>query len=126
MCVCVCVRACACVCVCLHMRARASHVLLQNGLPLPQSLSDGEAGDHAVDLGPPLAHVVLDVEDERLLAEVGVDDLAGRLEPHRGVQVGLRGGKRRQPFCRLQADSHFVYIECMNRFNSNGYSQGDL
>lgn len=43
-----------------------------------------------MDLGPPLAHVVLDVEDERLLAEVGVDDLAGSLKSDGGIQVGLR------------------------------------
>lgn len=66
-------------------------LLLQDGLPLPQPLAYGEASDHAVDLCPPLAHVVLDVEDERLLAEVSVYDLAGRLKPHGGVQVGLVG-----------------------------------
>lgn len=65
-------------------------LLLQHGLPLPQPLPDGEAGDHAVDLGSPLAHVILDVKDKRLLAEVGVHDLPGSLQTHGGVQVGLQ------------------------------------
>lgn len=64
-------------------------LLLQHRLPLPQSLADGKAGDHAVDLGSPLAHVVLDVEDKRLLAEVGVYDFTWSLKPHSGVQIRL-------------------------------------
>lgn len=65
-------------------------LLLQDGLPLPQPLSYGEAGDHAVDFSPPFAHVVLDVKDERLLAKVSVDNLAWSLKAHSGVQVGLK------------------------------------
>lgn len=64
-------------------------LLLQHRLPLPQSLADGKAGDHAVDLGSPLAHVVLNVEDKRLLAEVGVYDFTWSLKPHSGVQIWL-------------------------------------
>lgn len=64
-------------------------VLLQDSLPLPQPLSYGEAGNHAVDLGSPLAHVVLNVENKRLLAEVRVHDLARSLKADSGVQVGL-------------------------------------
>lgn len=64
-------------------------LLLQDSLPLPQPLSDGEAGDHAVDLGSPLAHVVLNVENKRLLAKVGVHNLTRGLEADGGVQVWL-------------------------------------
>lgn len=64
-------------------------LLLQDSLPLPQPLSYGEAGDHAVDLGSPLAHVVLNVENKRLLAKVCVHDLARSLKADSGVQVGL-------------------------------------
>ncbi len=46
--------------------------LLQNRLPVSQSFSDGEAGDHAVDLGPPFAHVVLNVKHKRLLAKISI------------------------------------------------------
>lgn len=42
-----------------------------------------------MDLGPPFTHVVLDVEDKRLLAKVSVYDLTRSLKPHSGVQVGL-------------------------------------
>lgn len=64
-------------------------LLLQHRLPLPQSLSDGEAGDHAMDLGSPLAHVILNVEDKRLLAKVGVYDFTWSLKTHSGVQIWL-------------------------------------
>lgn len=70
-------------------------LLLQDGLPLPQPLSYGEAGNHAVDLGSPLAHVVLDVENKRLLAKVRVHDLTGGLKADSGVQVGLESGAGR-------------------------------
>lgn len=62
---------------------------LQHCLPLPQSLSDGKAGNHAMDLGSPLAHVILNVEDKRLLAEVSVYDLTWCLQTHSGVQIWL-------------------------------------
>lgn len=65
-------------------------LLLQHGLPLPQPLPDGKAGDHAVDLGSPLTHVILNVKDKRLLAKVGVHDLPWSLQTHGGVQVGLQ------------------------------------
>lgn len=42
-----------------------------------------------MNLGPPFTHIVLDVEDKRLLAKVSVYDLAWSLKPHSGVQVGL-------------------------------------
>lgn len=64
---------------------RVCILLLQDSLPLPQPLSDGEAGDHAVDLGSPFAHVVLDVENKWLLAKVGVHNLTRSLKAHGGV-----------------------------------------
>lgn len=64
-------------------------LLLQDGLPLSQSFSYGEASNHAVDLGPPFTHVVLDVEDKWLLAKVSIYDLTRGLKPHSGVQIGL-------------------------------------
>lgn len=64
-------------------------LLLQHRLPLSQPLSDGKAGDHAMDLGSPLAHVILDVEDKRLLAKVGVYDFTWSLKTHGGVQIWL-------------------------------------
>lgn len=66
-----------------------SGLLLQHRLPLPQSLSDGKAGNHAMDLGSPLTHVILNVEDKRLLAKVGVYDLTWSLETHSRVQIWL-------------------------------------
>lgn len=72
-------------------------LLLQDSLPLPQPLSDGEAGDHAVDLGSPLTHVVLNVENKRLLAKVSVHNLARGLEADGGVQVWLEN--RTQTVC---------------------------
>lgn len=85
--------ACVCSSVLIHECDSVSGSLLQHGLPLRQSLSDGEAGDHAVDLGSPLAHVVLNVKHKGLLAEVSIHDLPRGLQPHRGVQVRLRPGK---------------------------------
>ena len=68
---------------------------MQDSLPFPQSFSYGEAGNHAMDLGPPFAHVVLDVKDKWLLAKVGVYNLTWGLEPHGWVQVGLVGVKQK-------------------------------
>lgn len=64
--------------------------LLQNRLPVSQSFSDGEAGDHAVDLGPPFAHVVLNVKHKRLLAKISIYYLPWSLQPYCGVQVRLK------------------------------------
>ena len=90
---CLCVGVCAGECgeVCVY-KSVSVLLLVQHGLPLPQPLSDGEAGDHAVDLGPPLRHVVLDVKDKRLLAEVSVHNLPRGLQAHSRVQVGLGAG----------------------------------
>ena len=60
-------------------------LLLDHGLPLSLSLPDGEAVDLGLDLGSPLPHVVLDVEDKRLLAEVCIYNLPRGLKPHSGV-----------------------------------------
>lgn len=68
-----------------------SSLLLDHGLPLALALPDGEAVDLRLDLCPPLAHVVLDVEHKGVLAKVGVHHLAGRLQAHSGVQIGLWG-----------------------------------
>lgn len=84
----VCSRSDRYVCECLR-RCVDWILLLQDGLPLPQPLSYWEASDHAMNLGPPFTHIVLDVEDKRLLAKVSVYDLAWSLKPHSGVQVGL-------------------------------------
>ena len=70
-------------------------LLLNHGLPLALPLPDGEAVDLGLDLGPPLPHVVLDVEAEGVLSEVSVHHLPGGLQPHRGVQVGLRDKQAR-------------------------------
>lgn len=70
-------------------------LLLDHGLPLALALPDGEAVDLRLDLCPPLAHVVLDVEHKGVLAKVGVHHLAGRLQAHGGVQVGLQGDRSR-------------------------------
>lgn len=64
-------------------------LLLQHCLPLPQPLSDRKAGNHAVDLGTPLTHVILNVEDKRLLAKVSIHDLTWSLQTHSGVQIWL-------------------------------------
>lgn len=80
-------------------------LLLQDSLPLPQPLSYGEAGNHAVDLGSPLAHVVLNVENKRLLAKVRVHDLARGLKADGGVQVGLESRAGRS---RLEKENGFI------------------
>ncbi|MEQ2214749.1 hypothetical protein XENOCAPTIV_018695 [Xenoophorus captivus] len=67
----------------------ANLAVCADGLPLPKPLADREAGNHPVDLRPPFTHVVLNVKDKRLLAEVGVYNLSGCLKPHGGIQVGL-------------------------------------
>lgn len=76
--------------------------LLQHRLPLSESLSDGETSDHAVDLCPPLAHVVLDVKHKRMLAKVSVYNLSRSLQPYCGTQVGL--GKRRKKKIKKETD----------------------
>lgn len=65
-------------------------LLLDHGLPLALPLSDGEAVDLGLDLRPPLAHVVLDIEHEGVLAEVCIHHLAWGLKAHSRVQVRLQ------------------------------------
>ena len=65
---------------------------LDHGLPLALALPSGEPDDLGLDLGSPLPHVVLNVKDERVLAEVSVHNLPRCLQPHRGVEVGLGRG----------------------------------
>ena len=96
--------------VCLWRRVEWI-LLLQDGLPLPQPLSYWEASYHAVNLGPPFTHVVLDVEDKRLLAEVSVYDLAWSLKPHGGVQVGLEDSRSKKEF-RLKQTVFALFIGC--------------
>lgn len=68
-------------------------LLLDHGLPLSLALSDGEAVNLGLNFCPPLPHVVLNVEHERVLAKVGVHHLPWSLKPHGGIQVGLRKDK---------------------------------
>lgn len=65
-------------------------LLLNHGLPLALALSNGEAIDLGLDLCPPFAHVVFNVEHEGVLAKVSVHDLARSLQTHGWVQVGLQ------------------------------------
>lgn len=65
-------------------------LLLDHGLPLALALSDREAVDLGLNLCPPLAHVVLDVEHKGVLAEVCVHHLPWSLQAHRRVQVRLQ------------------------------------
>lgn len=78
------------------------HSLLDHGLPLALALSDGEAVDLGLDLCPPLTHVVLDVEHEGVLAEVGVHHLPWSLKAHRRVQVRLRQREIREDRIRMR------------------------
>lgn len=73
--------------------SNTAHSLLDHGLPLALPLPDGAAVDLGLDLRPPLAHVVLDVEHEGVLAEVGVNHLAWSLKADGRVQVGLQRGE---------------------------------
>lgn len=66
------------------------HSLLQHRLPLAKPGADGKAMDSALDLGTPLSHVVLNVEQEGLLPKVGVHNLPRCLQAYGGVEVGLR------------------------------------
>lgn len=76
--------------LCLHSYTiRDCVLLLKHSLPFSESLSDGEAGDHSVDLGPPFAHVVFNVEHKRLLSKVSIYNLTWCLKAHGGIQVGL-------------------------------------
>lgn len=67
-----------------------SPLLLDHGLPLALPLSDGASVDLGLDLRPPLSHVVLNVKNERVLAEVCVHHLAWRLKADGRVQVWLQ------------------------------------
>lgn len=60
-----------------------------------------------MDLGPPFAHVVLDVEDKRLLAKVSVNDLTRSLKANSWVQVGLEE-------MTDQACLNFKYLNSLN------------
>lgn len=68
-------------------------LLLDHGLPLSLTLSDGEAVNLGLNLCPPLPHVVLNVKHERVLAKVGVHHLPWSLKAHGGIQVGLQRDK---------------------------------
>lgn len=65
-------------------------LLLDHGLPLALTFSNGEVVDLSLDLRPPLTHVVLDVEHKWMLAKVSVHHLPGSLQAHGWVQVGLQ------------------------------------
>ena len=65
------------------------NLLLDHGLPLALTLSNGEAVDLGLNLCPPLTHVVLNVEHEGVLAKVCVHHLPWSLKAHGRVQVRL-------------------------------------
>lgn len=62
---------------------------MQHLLPLALRVGQRELVDGEPRARAQLPQHVLDIEHERLLAEVGVYHLAGRLETHRRVQVRL-------------------------------------
>lgn len=66
---------------------QGSDLLLQHGLPLSQPVSYGKPLNGALDLRPPLPHVVLDVKYKGLLPKVGIHDLSWSLETHCRVEV---------------------------------------
>lgn len=114
--------------------AASSDLLLDHRLPLAFALSDWEVVDLGLDLRPPLAHVVLNVKDEGVLPEVGVHHLAGGLETHRWVQVGLQGrqvrasrGVKRAGGTRTEAwRGHQQGAEQETRFNTGRPAGGPL
>ena len=59
-------------------------------LPFSLGVGDGDSLVERARSRPHLAHQILDVEDERRLAEVSVDHLAGRLKANGRVQIGLK------------------------------------
>lgn len=83
-----------------NKREKAEHqgsdLLLQHGLPLSQPVSYGKPLNGALDLRPPLPHVVLDVKHKGLLPKVGIHDLSWSLETHCRVEVWL-GRKKNKP-----------------------------
>lgn len=89
---------------------RVSSSLLDHGLPLALALADGEAVDLRLDLRPPLAHVVLNVEHKGVLAKVGVHNLAGCLQSHGGVQIGLWEGRGGQEGAGTLVTGRFITL----------------
>lgn len=71
-------------------------LLLDHGLPLALTLSDGESVDLSLNLCPPLSHVVLNVKDKWVLAKVCIHHLPWSLQAHGRVQVRLRHGETRR------------------------------
>lgn len=65
------------------------NLLLDHGLPLALTLSDGEAVNLGLDLCPPLTHVVLNVEHEGVLAKICIHHLPRSLKAYGRVQVWL-------------------------------------
>ena len=78
----------------------AAHQLVERDLPVAVFARRREVLDDPVDPRPELGHLALDVEDERLLAEVGVDDLARSLKADGRIKLGRKigeGGTLRSP-----------------------------
>lgn len=80
-------------------------LLLDHGLPLALTLSDGEAVDLGLDLRPPFAHVVLNVKNKGVLAEVCVHHLPWSLKAHGRVQVRLQERERERNEFDLESKS---------------------
>lgn len=78
---------------------KGRYLLLDHGLPLSLPVPYGEPVDLGLDLSPPLAHVILDVEHKWVLAKVGIHHLPRGLQPHCGVQVGLGTHKYTKMIC---------------------------
>ena len=69
--------------------SNATFSLLNGMLPFSLGVGDRDSLVESARSRPHLAHQVLDVEDERRLAEVSVDHLAGSLKANRRIQVRL-------------------------------------
>lgn len=85
---------------------QGSDLLLQHGLPLSQPVSYGKPLNGALDLRPPLPHVVLNVKHKGLLPKVGIHDLSWSLETHCRVEVWL-GRKKNKPVLSTAVSSWF-------------------
>ena len=78
----------------------AAHQLVERDLPVAVFARSREVFDDPVNPRPELGHLALDVEDERLLAEVGVDNFSRSLKPDGRIKLGRKigeGGTLRNP-----------------------------
>ena len=71
----------------------AAHQFVERDLPVAVLARSRKVLDDPVDPRPELGHLALDVEDERLLAEVGVDHFPRGLKSDGRIKLGRKIGE---------------------------------